>query len=284
MNKRIALARNVRDAIDAHLAEIDQVLRKSGTSRPERQTVCDEVESLIFDKLSKRCSDSPAVADVDALLAEMDSPSSFSAQDCERPPLPATESKILPLAVVAALTAVLGIIGAFIWAEWRGTESDRQQAAIIAFLITLLSLAMGVTAIQKIRRNARVHRGYLLAFIGVISLPICFCLWASRELAYPINTQLANEVHDYRRWKYQTVTTANGELVTRDREIEIAEGEVIIRRAEDKEVELPFVPWITTARGARLFSNATCFGPTILLTLVSVPLCYRRYHPKKLLK
>ena len=59
----------------------------------------------------------------------------------------------------------------------------------------------------------------------------------------------------------------------------LEKGEVIVSPSEGR-AELPFIPWITSGRGARLFSMATCFGPTLLLTLILVPLFYSRYHPR----
>ncbi len=279
MTKATHLSSEVRIEIDAHLDEVDKVLQESDVSRSERRALCDEVECQIIDMLSERCSANPTVADVKALLAGMDSPSRFARQNDDRQLQPISEPTVLPLATAAAMTAVFGVIGAIIWAEWRGAESDRQQAAIIAFLMTFLALGMGVTAIREIRRNARLKRGYLLAYIGVISLPICFSLWASREIAHPINTRLSREVADYILSRRTTILTADEEIVILDDGKQPDEGDIIISKSA-KPAKLPFIPWITTSRGWRLFALTTCFGPTILLTLIFVPLFYRRYHPR----
>lgn len=270
----------VQEIVDAHVDDVDEVLKGSGVERAERRTICDELECQITDILSQRFSAVPTIADVKALLAEMDPPSSFSQQIENRPPDLVTEPTVQPLAIGAAVTAILGIVVAFIYAEWRGAESDRQQAAIIVLLITFLALAMGVTAIREIRRYARTKRGYLLAYIGVISLPICFSLWANREISYPINTRLSREVAEYTRSQRMIVKTADGEIAALDSDERVKAGDTVLSPAGPR-VELPFVPWITTKRDVRLFSITACFGPTLLLTLILVPFFYRRFHPRR---
>lgn len=278
MSKAADISANVRKEIEGYLDEVDSVLQQSDVSRSERRALCDELECQIVDMLDERSGSTPSVADVKALLAEMDPPSRFARQDGARQTQRAAEPRVLPLAIWAAVTAVLGIIVAFMWAEWRGTESDRLQAAVIAFLVTSLALAMGVAAIREIRRNPRTNRGYLLACIGVISLPICLCLWANRQIARPINIQLAHEVADYTKSSRMTVLTADDELVTRDASGQLREGETIVDPPKGSG-QLPFIPWITTPMGVRLFSIASCFGPTVLLTLVLAPLFYWRFRP-----
>lgn len=271
---------NVRREIDDYLEEVEAVLQQSDVSRSERRTLCDELDCQIMDMLAQRYPDAPSVGDAKALLAEMDPPSRFARHDTSTQLEQTSAPSFLALSIGAAVTAILGIIGAFLWAEWRGAESDRQQAAVIAFLITLLALAMGVTAIRGIRRNPRTNRGYLLAYIGVISLPMCFCLWANREISLPINTQLSREVADYVRSQRVIARTQEREIKIREGSNQPQEGEVILSPKSETLAELPFVPWITTKRGVRLFSIATCFGPTALLTLIFVPLFYKRFHPR----
>ena len=146
MTKAIDLSSSVQVEIEAHLDEVDRVLQQSQVSRSERRALCDELECQIMDILSQRCSHDPAIADVRALLAEMDAPSSFARLDGDRQPNSTVEPKVLPLAIGAAITAVSGIVFAFVWAQWRGAESDRQQAAIIAFLVHVSCRGDGVNS------------------------------------------------------------------------------------------------------------------------------------------
>ena len=267
---------DVKSVIDTHLDGVEQALLESGVSRMERRNVCDELERQILDMLGERSGETPSVGDVRSLLAELDPPCSYGPPASEGLRKATAPVQVSSLATAAAATAILGIAGAFVYAEWRGAESDRQHAAIIAFLITFLALAIGVTAIREIRREHQTKRGYLLAFIGVISLPISFTLWANREIVYPINTQLSQEVANYRiaqrRLERLKEQQGQGEEPLDSNELASEESDV--------QAKLPFIPWITTQRAARWFSYTTCFGPSLLLAVTLVPFFYRRYHPK----
>ena len=280
MSETIAMPTDARVLVDAHLDDVDAVLRQSGIPREERRTICDELECQIVATLSERCDGIPNASDAKAILAEMDAPESFAepTKQSRTSPMPAEEPAVSLLAVAAATIAISGIVFAFIYAEWRGAESDRQQAAIIVFLITFLAMVMGATAIREMRLRRGAMRGYMLAFIAVVSLPICFCLWGSREIAYPVNTQLGREVAAYRASQRTIVRTSDGDIVHIFGKDLPAEA-TIISPADPEPVDRPFIPWISTGQGVYLFSLATCFGPTMVLTAIFAPLFYRRYNP-----
>lgn len=289
MNDVLPVSGEVQTSIDAHIRDVDQSLQQSGVGQSERQSICEQLQSQIFEMLSERCTHEPQVADVRSLLAELESPADWAESGRRNQPAkaPSASARISRLAIVSATIGVFGIAGAFGYSVLRGNESGRQEAAIICFLITLLAMAMGFTAIKEMRREPKVIKGYLLAYIGIICLPITFCLWANREIAYPINTRLNKEVNAYRMSREVRVMKTNGDIVSVQRDMPIQKpvieaGETILSVPDPtKSAKTPFVSGITTKQGAYLFSLTTCFGPTFLLALLFVPLTYRRLHPDR---
>lgn len=289
MSDRLPVSVEVQAAIDAHLHEVDQSLQRSDVGQAERHSICEQLLCQIFEMLDERCSVEPQVADVRSLLAELESPVDWAETNRHIPATAAVTpaTRVSRLAIAAATIGVFGIAGAFAYSVFRGNEAGRQEAAIICFLITLLTMALGITAIKEMRRAPGTIKGYLLAYIGIICLPITFGLWANREIAYPINTRLFREVHTYRMSREVTVKTQNGDIVRVQRDTPIQRpvvepGEIILSLPDPtKPAQTPFIPGIKTKRDAYLFSLTTCFGPTLLLALVFVPITYRRMNPDR---
>lgn len=281
MTETSILNDEIQALIDSHIDQVDVALVEAGHTRSDRMTICDNLQEQIVEMLECR-DETPTAEDVRAILYELDDPNSFG--DAHRPSPCPDNPRTLPLSITAACVAVLGVVVGLIYAEWRGHESDRQQAAVICFLITSLSLLMGVTAIRQIRQSPRTTRGYLLAYIGVICLPICVSLWINREFAYPLNTRLAREIHDYNDSRRIVFRTSQGEIVRSDGSLLPSESDTIIKPAADVPAAPPTIPFVTTRRGWFLFSLLTCFGPTVLLSAIFVPYFYRRFYPSKQLQ
>ena len=79
----------VRKRIDEHLDAIDRILTDSGMTRSERRNITDDVESQILDMLGARSGDDPTLAELEAILAELDPPEAY-AQNAPGAPLAST--------------------------------------------------------------------------------------------------------------------------------------------------------------------------------------------------
>jgi hypothetical protein len=72
----VSLNSEVRARLDAHLDAVEQALAAAGSSRERRRGVVDDLESQILDMLAAK-SASPTLADLEAVLAELDPPAAY---------------------------------------------------------------------------------------------------------------------------------------------------------------------------------------------------------------
>ncbi len=75
---------DVRRRSDDHLDAIEGVLLRGDVSRTERRSIVDEVETQIYEMLAARAEQEPAAA-VAAVLAELDPPIAYAAEDVVSP-------------------------------------------------------------------------------------------------------------------------------------------------------------------------------------------------------
>lgn len=69
---------DVQQRIDQYLDAIDRTLAGEGLSRTERRHVTDDVENQVRDMLAERAGGAATVADIDAVLAELDAPEAYA--------------------------------------------------------------------------------------------------------------------------------------------------------------------------------------------------------------
>ncbi len=72
------LPADVRARIDEFLAAVETAMSKSDVSARERQNVLDDLRTQIAEMLAQRASQPPGVADVEAVLSELDPPESYA--------------------------------------------------------------------------------------------------------------------------------------------------------------------------------------------------------------
>ena len=139
----------------------------------------------------------PTAADARALLAQLDPPESWARttdssvkQEADQP-----QRSVFAQAAVAAGIAILGVIIAYMYADWRDNASGRAVATVIAFLITFFAAVLGSSAIRSLHSSSCESRGYLLAFFGAASLPICVLLWACFTVAGFAQYQSRKRIH-----------------------------------------------------------------------------------------
>jgi hypothetical protein len=116
---------DVRERIDEHLDAIDRILAAQGTSRAERRNVTDDVETQILDMLAARVTGSPALADIDAVLAELDAPEAFGDAHNTNNQSHAKQSTVLPKS------------------DWHRNGTLSVALALAAIVLLALGLAIG---------------------------------------------------------------------------------------------------------------------------------------------
>jgi hypothetical protein len=71
------LSAEARKRLDDHLDAVEKVLTDAGRTREQRRAVLDDLESQILDMLATRTA-KPVLADVEAVLGEIDPPSAYA--------------------------------------------------------------------------------------------------------------------------------------------------------------------------------------------------------------
>ncbi|MGD8396592.1 MAG: hypothetical protein PVF43_14080 [Candidatus Eiseniibacteriota bacterium] len=74
---QIELPDDSQRCIDAYLDATDRALTRAGVSRSERRAITDELETHIREELASRSIESPTRAEVEAVIAGMDTPESY---------------------------------------------------------------------------------------------------------------------------------------------------------------------------------------------------------------
>ena len=81
----LSFAAEARARLDSHLDAVERVLVTAGHAREQRRAVMDDLEAQILEMLAAR-SATPALADVEAVLAQLDPPDAYSNAERARPP------------------------------------------------------------------------------------------------------------------------------------------------------------------------------------------------------
>jgi hypothetical protein len=73
----VGLDQEARARLDAHLDAVEAALAGAGHTREQRRGVVDDLEAQVLDMLAAR-GESPALADVEAVLAQLDPPAAYA--------------------------------------------------------------------------------------------------------------------------------------------------------------------------------------------------------------
>ena len=92
----IALDAEVRAKLDVHLDAVERALIAAGSSRERRRGVVDDLEAQITDMLAAK-SETPTIADLDAVLATLDPPAAYG-QAASGEPMRAAMPVVTPTA------------------------------------------------------------------------------------------------------------------------------------------------------------------------------------------
>jgi len=74
----VKLAPDARARVDTYLDAIEKALQRAGRPRDERRGVADDVEAQILEMLADRAGFAPSLADVEAVLSDLDSPEAYA--------------------------------------------------------------------------------------------------------------------------------------------------------------------------------------------------------------
>lgn len=154
------LSANIQNRIDDYLRAVEAQL--SDKSAAAKQELLTELQEHIAEALRKR-SATPTVADIDAVLAELDPPESY-AEPTDTKPLPSTQQSMPPPErpsrssgsskwfVVALVALALNA-----WAVWKLTHVPQLQAtsAPVKYLSTVAApRALAMVAVQQVNLTA----------------------------------------------------------------------------------------------------------------------------------
>ena len=193
----------VQRCIDDHLDLIDEMLRGSGMSRSERQSILDDVQTQVLDMLAERAEGEPTVEEVRAVIAELDPPESYATEGevgGERPahtPRPATSSRFSKLAIIGAFWGSLPFVFAILLAlvAYLNPGDRSSPAGVVILQVLLLPLGpvaltapfgttiLGWIAVAQIRYSAGRLHGLGLALANSLVYPILLLLGISYGLA-----------------------------------------------------------------------------------------------------
>ena len=172
----------VQRCIDDHLDLIDEMLRGSGMSRSERQSILDDVQTQVLDMLAARTEGEPTVEDVRAVIAELDPPEYYAQENgvsAESSVKPETVRRISKLAVAGVFWALFFVPSILLCLLFRSTQAVVTMPEY-AFIITVLSLgltaplgttALGLISISQIRHSGRPLYGLGLSVADALFGP-----------------------------------------------------------------------------------------------------------------
>lgn len=192
------LPSDAQHRIDQHLDAIDAVLASTGMTRAERTAVVDDVQGQIVEMLASRVRGAPNVADVEAILAELDPPEAYKGPPSI--PLagvtgsPPAAQRLSIMAVVGAWAGLLAL-ALFVLVWWLVTSrSDRSITQLpYATLLMLLPPATipvlcGLVALSQIRHSGGRLYGLGLALLNVLLLPALILDWVLIALTDSVMT------------------------------------------------------------------------------------------------
>lgn len=173
----------LRNLIDARLDAIERVLLRVELSYSERRHIVGEVESQIFELLSRRNA-APTRDDVIAVLESLDPPEAYIPEELRGKLGEVPEATIRPrrtgprvsrLAIAAAGGLAGTILLAILLLATVGPPSESAAMTFIGMLM-LATSACGIVASLRILRSEGRLRGLPFAFPAALAFPL---FWAN---------------------------------------------------------------------------------------------------------
>ena len=182
----MTLSEDARQRLDSHLDAVEQALTAAGNTREQRRAVVDDLEAQINEMLAAR-SVSPTLADVEAVLAQVDPPSAYESAGGVAASPPNPSGSVAASGPRYSGTAIWGLVCALVSmllipiripiASANGMDAYLSFGGI-AMLLGILGMVLGLVAISQIRRSRGALCGMLVAIIDVLYLPVLLLLFA----------------------------------------------------------------------------------------------------------
>jgi hypothetical protein len=167
-----------RNLIDARLDAIEQILLRVQVSYSERRHIVGEVETQIFELLSRR-GENPTREDVVAVLDSLDPPEAYVPEDL-RGRLSEATAGVVPVKArgprvskLAVLSAVLVIVILLIGLPLVATNhADRAETITFTGIYLFLATVVGAAALVRVMRSGGRLRGLPFALFSAIAFPL----------------------------------------------------------------------------------------------------------------
>ena len=108
----MTLPQDARARVDAHLDAVEKVLIAAGKTREQRRGVVDDLEAQILEMLAAK-SQTPGLADIEAVLAQLDPPSAYASGEHPAPPVVTPQPSVMPVMPVRprySRTVIWGLV------------------------------------------------------------------------------------------------------------------------------------------------------------------------------
>ena len=189
-----------------------------GVPADEQEEILRNVESHIYEALNVRAGENPTIADVEAVLAEMDPPESYAETDKHTAEsatdVPVAGAKICKTAVVGALWIPFGFLVLLLVLHSRVVHGQESGLFIISYISLFVilplsvlspfgSTALGWIAISKIKSARGRLIGMPLAVGVALFYPLCAL---DGVLAYCATLLCQDSWRDH--WQWVTVVSA----------------------------------------------------------------------------
>jgi hypothetical protein len=173
------LTPELRNLIDARLDQIEQMLLRANVSYSERRHIVGDVESQIYEMMSRR-SENPLQDDVQAVLDSLDPAEAYVPEELRgkvdesaapSPPPKPRGPQVSKLAVVAAILAgSIAPLGLLATATSGPAQSGEARLVFLTFLCA--ASLLGVAAVIRIILSNGRLRGLPLALFATALFPV----------------------------------------------------------------------------------------------------------------
>lgn len=179
------LPQDAQRRIDQHLDAIDAALGSAGMTRSERNAILDDVRGQVAEMIESRVTGTPTVADIEAVVAELDPPEAYKGQaaypsgsSCDSRRI--FQRNLTRTAVSAGLAGLFLLMGlttlAFIRSSGapRGLSATLSVVGMIAMFLfaALFAVLFYAITISGIRHSEGRLKGLRVALFFVLTLPV----------------------------------------------------------------------------------------------------------------
>jgi hypothetical protein len=170
----VELSPVLQSLVDERLDSIERILLAGGVSRGERRGILSEVESHVFELLSRRATGEPTREDVLAVLSQLDPPESYAPEGFDRRKL--NEAFAPPkrrereLSLLAAGSALAG--GFLLCVLVFCTQLRNEEPFLMTTAVLFANSVVGAWSLYRVHRSGGWLYGVRPAFFATLIFPI----------------------------------------------------------------------------------------------------------------